>query len=338
MKENFLSSIETIESLDPVWRQKARVRLSEQTRPQGSLGLLESFVERIVAIQKREKPSIAKKRILIFAADHGVTEEGISLYPRDVTRAMVLNFQRGGATINALARQVGSEICVLDVGVGSGTKNFSREKAMSEEEFWKVFSTGWEEAQKAAEDGIELLGLGEMGIGNTTSASAVVARLTGWEPDFVTGRGTGLSETQRQHKARVIDRALALHRKELMHPFSTVQCVGGFEIAALTGTLLGGAVLGLPMIVDGWIVSAAALVAQHMKAQILDYLFFAHQSEEQGHRRLLEHLEVRPLLNLSMRLGEASGAALAMGILEAAVRVYLETATFAEAGVSRRDA
>lgn len=351
MRDWILESRE-IQGLDSLWREKAKERLREQTRPEGSLGLLERFLERLVAIQKKEKPSVLRKRILIFAADHGVAEEGVSLYPREVTKAMVLNFLNGGATINALARHVGAEVVVVDIGVdadfapdsrlvhakiGHGTRNMTREAAMTETELDRALTVGWDLVHQAKKDGIELLGLGEMGIGNTTAASAVIAALLGSPIGLVTGRGTGLSDSQLAHKIKVIEKALILHQRFFRDPLCVLEYVGGYELVAMTGAILAAAKLSLPLVVDGWIVSASALAAIRLNPRIFDYLFFAHQSEERGHRYLLKTLEIEPVLNLSMRLGEGSGAALAMSILEAAVRVYNEVATFQEAEVSRRE-
>ncbi len=331
------------------WREKARRRLDGQTRPKGSLGLLEDVITRIVAIQQTTLPDLSRKRILIFAADHGVEEEGVSLYPREVTQAMVFNFLNGGATINALARQIGAEVSVVDMGVDGdfkgdhrlvhakirrGSRNMMREEAMTAGELDRALQTGWDLVHQAKADGIHLLGLGEMGIGNTTSASAVIAALTGTTPDLVTGRGTGLDVKMRKKKVNVIECALALHHPSMKDPLFALRSVGGYEIAALTGAILAAAKLGLPVVIDGWIVSAAALVALRLNPRILDFLFFAHESGEQGHSFLLQELEVRPLLHLGMRLGEASGAALAMGILDSMCRIYREVATFEEAAVA----
>ena len=338
--------------MDEEWRQQARCRLREQTRPEGSLGILESVLERLAAIQKKSVLSVQRKQILIFASDHGVTEEGVSLYPRQVTQAMVLNFLNGGATINALARAAGAEVKVIDMGVDAdfgqdsrlihakirrATRNMTREPAMTAEELDQTLKTGWNLARRAYQEGIELLGLGEMGIGNTTAASAVTAALLDQPVEAVTGRGTGLGDSALQHKIEVIHSAQALHRDSLTGPLEILRCIGGYEISAMTGAILGAARSGLPVVIDGWIVSTAALAAIRINPKVLDYLFFAHQSGENGHALLLKTLEAQPLLSLSMRLGEASGAALAMGILEAAVRVYNETATFAEAGVAKRE-
>lgn len=355
---NWKDELLNIPPLDAAWAQKARQRLNEQTRPQGSLGLLEGLLERLSAIQKKERLDISRKRILIFAADHGVAEEGVSLYPREVTGAMVMNFLNGGATINALARQIDADVKVIDVGVAAdfeadprlvhakiarGTKNMTRETAMSAEELDQALTTGWKMAQEAHRDGIQILALGEMGIANTTAASAVIAALTGESADMVTGRGTGLDEAARRHKAVVIDNAIRYHWQSLGDPLTILECLGGFEIAAMTGTMLGAARFEIPVVVDGWIVSASALAAVELtsvratgQSPLLDYLFFAHESAEQGHRILLKRFDVRPILDLSMRLGEASGAALALSILDAAVCIYNEVATFVEAGVAKR--
>ncbi len=335
--------------LDSTWREKARKRLAEQTRPEKSLGELECYLERIVAIQQKENPSVTKKRIVIFAADHGVEAEGVSLYPREVTPAMVHNFLSGGATINAFARSIGAEVEVVDVGVDHtfvdsegliskkirrGTSNFSKTQAMIREELLQALEIGYERAQDAQGKGIALVGVGEMGIGNTTAASAVIAALMGADPEQVTGRGTGIDEKMLQHKIQIIKEALQVNQSFLVDPFSILQSVGGFEIAAIAGFILGAATLRIPCVVDGWIASAGALAAVRMNPVILDYLFFAHESEERGHRILLEELDVHPVLRLNMRLGEGTGACLAMGILEAAVRAFNEVATFEEAKVA----
>lgn len=341
-----------IVGLASTWREKARRRLREQTRPEGSLGVLEYLLERLVAIQKKEKPEVRRKRILLFAADHGVVEEGVSLYPREVTQAMVYNFLSGGATINALARSLGAEVSVVDIGVDAdfgadprlihakiarGTRNMTREQAMTGEELDRALTIGWDLVHQAEADRVELLGLGEMGIGNTTAASAVIAALLGSGVESVTGRGTGLGDEALRHKIEVIQKAHRLHQESFRDPLCILQCVGGYELAAMTGAILAAAKLSLPLVIDGWVVSASALAAIRLNPRILDYLFFAHQSEERGHRLLLETLEVEPILNLAMRLGEGSGAALAMGILDAAVCVYNEVATFTEAGVRDRE-
>lgn len=346
--EKWTPQLQEVKPLSAEWRARAHGRLQAQIRPAGSLGRLEEILERLVAIQQSEKLHLDPSRILIFAADHGVAREGVSLYPSQVTWAMVNSFLNGKATINALARQLGSSVRVVDVGVAGdfadhpqlvaakvrrGTRNFVLEPAMTAAELDRAMEVGWQQAEACFREGIRLIGLGEMGIGNTTSASAVIAALARFRPEQITGYGTGINEGQRRHKIAVIQRALALHESSLKDPWSVLQCVGGYEIVGVTGAILGAAAHSLPVVVDGWIVAASALAAIRIQPRVKDYLFFAHQSEEKGHRLLLEELDVHPLLNLGMRLGEASGAALAMSLLQAAARIYNEVATFAEAGV-----
>lgn len=349
--EPLYKKVSSIPSVSSLWREKARQRLREQTRPEGSLGELERYLERLVSIQEKEEPSVSKKRIIVFAADHGVEKEGVSLYPREVTGAMVYNFLSGGATINTFARAVGAEVEVVDLGVDHefeshprlisrkirrGTSNIKEGQAMTSSELIQALETGWERALEAKKEGIELLGVGEMGIGNTTAASAVVSALTKTHPREVTGRGTGINEAMLEHKIQVIEEALRVNQPFLADPFSILKSLGGFEIAAIAGCVIGAAACRIPCIIDGWIASAGALVPIQLNPSILDYFFFAHESEERGHRILLEELDVKPLLRLSMRLGEGTGACLAMGILETAVRAYNEVATFEEAKVAGR--
>ena len=345
--------LQRIEAVEDEWRHVARKRLDEQTRPRGSLGQLEEWIVRFVAIQQKLSPVVRKKRIMIFAADHGVEAEGVSAYPRSVTRAMVMNFLNGGATINVLARHISAEVQVIDVGVDGdieeqenfinakircGTRNIRRESAMTVQELDRALTVGWQLVHEAKEDEVDLIGLGEMGIANTTSASAVIAACLNVAAEMVTGRGTGINDETLQRKAQVIEEALRFHRDALANPFQIIQNLGGYEIAALTGAILAGAALRLPVVVDGWVVMAAVMIAHKLNPRALDYLFFAHESAEKGHRLVLDVLQAKPMLHLSMRLGEASGAALAMGILEGGVRVYNEVATFEEAQVANREA
>lgn len=340
-----------IQPISKEWLEKAHRRLDSQTRPQGSLGYLENAIARFVSIQKKDRPRLEKKRILIFAGDHGIEEEGVSLYPREVTQAMVMNFLHGGATINALARQINADVKVVDVGVdadfnrhdslvqakvGRGTRNFKREPAMTVEEFNKAFETGWRMVEEAKNDQVDLLAVGEMGIGNTTSASAVIAACLKVQPALVTGRGTGLNPEGLQHKIRVIEESIARHAAYLEGPFDILQHVGGFEIAAMTGAILACGHYCLPVVLDGVVVAAAALCAAQWNPVITDYIFIGHESQERAHRFVIEKLDREPLLRLSMRLGEASGAALAISVLEAGIRIYNEVATFEEAQVANK--
>ncbi len=351
MSDKWIEKSKCIKRVDAAWLKKGQARLDEQTRPQGSLGQLEEMICKLVSIQKAERLDVSKKRILVFAADHGVEQEGVSLYPREVTQAMVLNFINGGATINALARQLGADVKVIDVGVDGdlndhsdlikakvrkGTGNLKIESAMSADELDQALQVGWDMVEAAEKDSIKILALGEMGIGNTTSAAAVIAAILNLPAAKVTGRGTGVDDDGLKLKIKVIDEAIKKYRAELNAPLDVLQRLGGLEIAAMTGAILAGAHKSIPVVVDGLIVAAATLIAFRLNPAILDYVFLAHESQEGGHRYVFEEFKQRPLLNLSMRLGEASGAALALNILEAGARIYNEVATFKEAEVANK--
>ena len=323
-----------IEPPDGEYAARAVARQRELTKPLGSLGKLESIAVRLAAIQRRDRPASFGRRVVVFAANHGVTAEGVSPYPAEVTAQMVSNFGAGGAAINALARAAQADVAVVDVGVSPGTRNFSREPAMTEGEMKGAFERGRAEASRARTDGVVLLGLGEMGIGNTTAASAITAALTGLPPARVTGAGTGLDEAGRRHKCEVIERALGLHELSPGEPLEVLRSVGGLEIAALAGLSLEAASQRLAIVVDGFIASAAFAVAWKLDPGVKDYAFFSHLSTEPGHRALLDFLGVEPLLDLGLRLGEGTGAALAMPLLGAAAAAHNDMATFAEAGVS----
>lgn len=340
-----------IQPISKEWVQKAHRRLDSQTRPQGSLGYLEGVVAKLVSIQQKDRPQLEKKRILVFAGDHGIEREGVSLYPREVTKAMVMNFLNGGATINALARQIKADVKVIDVGVDAdfiehdsliqakvarGTRNFKQEPAMTGEELNKALEIGWRMVEEAQRDQVDILAIGEMGIGNTTAASAVIAACLKVQPALVAGRGTGINQEGLQHKIRVIEESIAKHATHLDHPLNILQHVGGYEIAAMTGVFLACAHYSLPVVLDGVVVAAAALCAFQLNPVISEYVFIGHESEERAHRFVLEKFGQQPLLRLSMRLGEASGAALAISILEAGVRIYNEVATFEEAQVANK--
>ncbi|MGH9390075.1 MAG: nicotinate-nucleotide--dimethylbenzimidazole phosphoribosyltransferase [Vicinamibacteria bacterium] len=323
-----------IEPPDEDFAERARERERQLTKPPGSLGKLESLAIRLAAIQRKDRPTSFGRRVVVFAANHGVTVEGVSPYPSEVTAQMVKNFAAGGAAINALARAAQAEVVVVDVGVDRGTRNFAREPAMTEEEMQSALERGRAEARRARAEGVALLGLGEMGIGNTTAASAIAAALTGLPPSRVTGPGTGLDEAGRRHKREVVEKALALHQLSPREPLQVLRSVGGLEIAALAGLSLEAASQRLAVVVDGFIASAAFAVAAKLEPGVKDYAFFSHLSTEPGHRALLDFLGVEPLLDLGLRLGEGTGAALAMPVLGAAVAAHNEMATFAEAGVS----
>ncbi len=333
--------------------EAAQARLDKLTKPPGSLGRLESVARRLAAVQGTTRPAIRKKRIYTLAGDHGVTEEGVSAFPREVTPQMVLNFLRGGAAINVLARHVGAEIVVVDLGVDHdfqgvdglvhakirrGTRNLSREPAMARDEAVQAVGVGVDLARRAAEDGIDLLAVGEMGIGNTTAASAILAALGGLDPEQAVGRGTGVDDDGLRRKADAVRRALAVNRPDPSDPLDVLHKVGGFEIAGMVGIFLGAAVRRLPVVVDGFISSSAALVAVRMAPAAEDYLFLSHLSHERAHARLLDLLDRDPLLVLEMRLGEGTGAALGLTLVEAAARLLSEMATFSEAGVASKGA
>jgi len=344
-------AIESIRPLDPSWIDQAKRRLDRLTKPPGSLGRLEELAARYVAITEVERPNPPRSRVVLFAADHGVTAEGVSAYPRAVTAQMVRNFLHGGAAINVLARHVGAEVQVVDIGVAAdlapladlfarkvahGTKNFVLEPAMSRGEAIQALTTGVELARQAAHDGIGLIGTGEMGIGNTTSSAAVTAVMTGLPVEQVTGRGTGIDEDTYRRKVCVIEKALALHRPDPKDPVGVLAAVGGFELAGLAGLILGAAAHRIPVVLDGFITGAAALLAVALKAESRDYLIASHQSAESGHRAVLASLGLRPLLDLDLRLGEGTGACLGISLVCGAIKILTQMATFEDAGVSDR--
>lgn len=332
-----------------------QARLDRLTKPVGSLGRLEEAACRYVAATGREKPRLHNKRIYVFAADHGVTAEGVSAYPKEVTAQMVYNFLRGGAAINVLARHAGAEVRVVDVGVdhdfgptiGSlkgliskkisrGTRNMARGAAMTGEETAAALRVGLTCAEEAAREGVDLVGVGEMGIGNTTASSAITAVLTGVPLETATGPGAGLDDAGVRRKINVIARAIEVNRPDPEDPIDVLAKVGGLEIAAIAGLIVGAAAERIPIVIDGFISTAGALVAVRLKETIRQYLFASHQSVEEGHRAILRDLGLVPLVDLKMRLGEGTGSALAMTLIEAGLKVLMEMATFGEAGVSQK--
>jgi nicotinate-nucleotide--dimethylbenzimidazole phosphoribosyltransferase len=341
-----------IHAVDRQWIEKARQRQLQLTKPPGSLGRLEDVANRLAAIQETLGPSVARARITIFAADHGVCAEGVNPYPQAVTAQMVANFLRGGAAINALAEAAGAELQVVDAGVcheipgafadsrlircpiARGTQNFCVTSAMTHDQAVAALSLGIQLAERAAAEGCTLLAIGEMGIGNTTAASAVTAELTGLPASHVAGRGTGADEVCMARKCAAIERALALHEPNMHKPLDILACLGGFEIGAMAGFCLGAAGSRRAVLVDGFISTAAAALAVRMNSAIADYLIPAHRSTEPGHEPLLAIIGHRPLLDLEMRLGEGTGAALAIPIVRAAVAAFTRMATFADAGVA----
>jgi nicotinate-nucleotide--dimethylbenzimidazole phosphoribosyltransferase len=353
MREMTMSKLdEIIQGIKPVsfgLQPDARKRLDNLTKPPGSLGVLEDIAAKYCMITDTIKPTLDRKRIYTFAGDHGVTEEGVSCFPKEVTPQMVLNMLNGGAAINVLTRQVGSQVLVVDVGVDydfdnapglikrkvkRGTDNMAKGPAMSEEEAVEAIMVGVELALEAKKDGISLLGTGEMGIGNTTSSSALFAALLPCSVEDITGRGTGICDDTLRNKMQVIKKVLEVNKNRLNNPISALAAVGGLEIAAICGLCLGAAYSRIPVVVDGFISSAGAFVATKISDKVSDYLFFSHRSKERGHSTFIDKFGVRPILDLDLRLGEGTGAALAMNVIEAAIRIYNEMATFGEANVS----
>lgn len=306
-----------------------RRRLDSLTKPQGSLGRLEELALQVGLIQGTDMPSVGRKAMLLFCADHGVVEEGVSPFPQQVTRQMVANFGAGGAAITVLCRQYGIEPVIVDMGVGKPTCNFAREPAMSRAAAEQAIDVGRAHAADA-----DLLGAGEMGIGNSTAAAALLCAFTGIDPWDAAGRGTGLGNAGVTRKAEVIARALALHRPDPADAIGVLSTLGGFEIAAIAGLILGAAQKRRVVVLDGFISCSAALVVRALEPAALDYVVYSHRSAERGHPRMLEFLNARPLLDLDMRLGEGTGAAIGISLIEAAVRLYREMATFESAAVS----
>ncbi len=345
-------TIKMIKPLDKEAMAAARARQDILTKPAGSLGRLEELSIQLAGIQGKSRPNIEKKAIITMAGDHGVVDEKVGNWPREVTAQMVANFLRGGAGINVLARQISARIIFVDMGVASdlkpdpklivrkidyGTKNMCRGPAMSAAQADKAIETGVEIVGGEAEKGLDILGTGDMGIGNTTASSAVFAALSGKNVEEVTGRGTGLSDEQLAHKIEVIKRALAVNRPDPSKPHDVLGKVGGFEIGGLAGVMLGAAARRIPVVIDGFISGAAALIATSLAPQVKEYIIAAHCSAEAGHAAMLKYMGLKPLVNLDMRLGEGTGAALGIFIAEAAARTLNEMATFAEAGVSEGD-
>ncbi|HWB12088.1 MAG TPA: nicotinate-nucleotide--dimethylbenzimidazole phosphoribosyltransferase [Pirellulales bacterium] len=341
-------AIPAVPPLDTNAMSAARRRLDALTKPAGSLGRLEELAVQLAGITGRVPPAAGEKTLFLFAADHGVAAEGVSAYPASVTGQMVANFLGGGAAINVLARQVGASLVVVDVGVAAetpahaqlvarkiawGTHNFLNEPAMTREQALQAIEAG-----RAAFRPCQVAGMGEMGIGNSTSAAAIVAAATGRSPAEVVGRGTGIDDATLAKKTAVVEKALSLHRPDPGDGLSLLASVGGFEIGALAGAMLAAAAARVPIVLDGFISSAAALIAVRLSPAVRGYLIAAHRSAEKGHAIALSDLGLRPLLDLDMRLGEGTGAALAFPLLEAACRTMGEMATFAEAGVAEREA
>lgn len=340
-----------IEGTDEGLLNLATARLDSLTKPQGSLGRLEEFAKRIVAITGDSMPPLfGKKAIFTFAGDHGVVDEGVSLFPKEVTVQMVHNFLQGGAGINVLARHAGADVVVVDMGVDHdfdddpglirkkvvrGTRNMRKGTAMTRDEAAQTIETGIALAKEYADKGYRLFGTGDMGIGNTTPSSAIAAVMTGASAAEVTGKGTGISDESLRHKITVIEDAIALNKPDPADPVGVLAKVGGAEIGGIAGFILGAASLRIPVVVDGIISTAGAIIAWSIAPAVRDYMFAAHNSVEKGHSVMLKKIGLEPVLDMGLRLGEGTGAALAMTLIEAGLKIYREMATFDEAGVSK---
>jgi nicotinate-nucleotide--dimethylbenzimidazole phosphoribosyltransferase len=329
--------------------QAARAHQSQLTKPVGSLGMLEDLAIRLCSMQHTLNPKVDEVAIVIFAADHGVAVEGVSAFPQTVTVEMMKNFSNGGAAICVMAENLNASFSVVNMGaasqapqsekiiqrpVAAGTQNFCEKPAMSEKQLREAFEVGSDIGDQLREEACELFVAGEMGIANTTSAAALACALLQQPPHELVGLGTGVNELGRQRKISAVSRALDLHRNELSDPLSILRTLGGFEIAAIVASYLRCAQLGIPCLVDGFICSVAALLAVRINPLCRQWLFFSHQSAELGHERVLLALEARPLFDLDLRLGEGSGAALAVPIIRTACDLHNRMASFSDAGVS----
>ena len=350
--EKLSQTIKKISGPDHKLMEATQLRLDNLTKPLGSLGRLEELAKQIAGITGKESPELKNKVIFIFASDHGVTEEGVSAFPKEVTAQMVYNFLNGGAGINVLANHVGARVMVADVGVcvdlkpdprlavrkvNYGTKNMAKSAAMTREEAVKAIETGIDLFNAELKNGIDIAGTGEMGIGNTTAASAITASFTKKPVEEITGRGAGLDDKGLQKKIEIIKKVLALNKPDVSDPIDVLAKVGGFEIGGLAGVILAAASNKVPVVIDGFISGAAALVAYHIEPKVKDYMVAAHCSVESGHKIILDYLGLKPLLDLDLRLGEGTGGALGIGLADAAVKILTQMATFKSANVSEKN-
>lgn len=340
-----------IKKIDYSLEKETQRRLDNLTKPQGSLGRLEELAKRVVGVTRNAFPPVKNKVIFILAGDHGVTEEGVSAYPKEVTPQMVYNFIRGGAGINVLARHVGARVVIVDMGIACdlephpaliikkvnyGTKNMAKGPAMTREEAIRSIENGIEIFEKEFEKGIDIAGTGDMGIGNTTPSSAITSVITGEPVDRVTGRGTGIDDKTVSHKMALIKKAISLNKPDPEDAIDVLSKVGGFEIGGLTGIILAAASKKVPVVIDGFISGAAALLAYELAPNVKDYTIAAHCSQEKGHKIVLDYLALSPLLDLNLRLGEGTGAALGISIVEASIKILTEMATFKSASVCEK--
>ena len=330
--------------------ENVKKRLDNLTKPVGSLGRLEELAQRYVAIRGVDNPKLEKKVIFTFAGDHGVADDGVSAYPKEVTPQMVLNFLRGGAGVNVLARHVGAEVVVVDIGVdydfkpsngllikkiARGTRNMAKCPAMSREDAVKGIEVGIELAKDWSKKNVDIIGTGDMGIGNTTPSSAITAVMTEEPVENVTGRGTGINDEAFKKKVDIIKEAIRINKPDAKDPIDVLSKVGGYEIAGIAGLILGAASRRIPVVVDGFISGAGALIASCIQPAVRDYIFASHLSVEKGHMAVIKKLGNNALLDLNLMLGEGTGAALGIGLVEAGFKILTQMATFESAGVSK---
>jgi len=348
--EKIKSTIGKIGTLDEEVMKKAKKRQDSLTKPLESLGVLEDLSIKVAGITGYPMPEIKDRIIITMAADHGVVEEGVSAYPQEVTAQMVYNFVNGGAGINVLARHVNARVVVVDMGVAAdiesqevvnkkvayGTRNMANEAAMSRDEAIKSIEAGIEIVENELGKGIGIIGTGDMGIGNTSASSAITAAITGERVDKVTGRGTGIDDAALENKIKTIKRVLNINKPNPDDAIDILSRVGGFEIGGLTGVILAGVANRIPVVIDGFISGSAALLAFKLEPRVRDFLIASHCSVEVGHKIILDYMGLRPLLNLNLRLGEGTGAALGIGLVDAGCKILDEMATFADVGVSEK--
>lgn len=349
MLENIIARIQ---GLDETAMAAARARQDMLTKPPGSLGRLEELSIQLAGITGKNIPTLKDKVIITMAGDHGVVAEGVSAFPQEVTPQMVLNFLHGGAAINVLARHVGARITIVDMGVAAemeahpalvvkkvalGTANITKGPAMTREQAEQALIAGVEVVEAEIQEGLDIVGTGDMGIGNTTPSAAIAAALTGIEPAKIAGRGTGVDDEGLRRKIAAIERALAVNKPNPKDGLDVLAKVGGFEIGGLAGVILGAAANRKPVMVDGFISTAAAMIAVTTAPAVRPYLISAHRSQEYGHSQMVEWLGLKPLVDLDFRLGEGTGAALGISFAEASCKILAEMATFAEAGVSDKE-
>lgn len=346
--------IRGIRSIDNNWIEKAKERTAQLAIPPRALGRLHEISEKLCGIAQTLSPDITRRAVLVMAGDHGVAVEGVSAFPQEVTGEMVRNFLRGGAGINVLARMAGAEVIVVDMGiipdvdpscvegnahfrsckVGRGTLNIARGPAMSRHQAEEAILKGFDEASKQFDKGIQIIGTGDMGIANTTASAAVAAAFTGISLETMVGRGTGVNDQALANKRRVVERALTINRPDPKDGLDVLSKVGGFEIGGIAGCILAAAYHRRPVVIDGFISTAGALIAHSLSPSAAEYMLAGHCSEESGHRAMLKHLGLEPILDLRLRLGEGTGAVLAMNVIEGALRVFKEVLTFEEAAVT----